>query len=506
RYDRGDGGGKKTNKLAIFIPLGILAALLITYLIILFANPDILPEFLRFGRGSKGENGYQTESQQQNTGGQNTPPAGNENEARGYLDQAEGFLEKGDARSANDILDTLESSGMITDSSSLYNDFLRIRRAAQLNESNLTVSYRDYPIIRFRFDCSRYGMIDGVVNSEYKETASDGKIEGTYAHVYEEGDYLVIEYETKEFLEDKHREVELGIDADRIPVNVQTSYDLKSRNASIYLVAYDGSNYPVMKAYYWIIDEETGEAVDDLSSDSFTLTEYVEGATEDRLISHVYQGTNIPDFEVDDAGFGESMKERIRDEMYVVEYWSKESMSINGKNFPPREIKLTLDGMNYTGTCDSEIEGPGKTDKKDDGDHEYEVVKGAYSWQEAYEMSRAKGGHLVTITSAEEEAKIIKMAEEAGLKYIWLGGWSEPDGSGFKCYWITGEEFTYKAFSENEPSGTDKDGTKEQYLMLWYVERLGGWCWNDQRNDPAKEVKKMGESMGFIIEYDDYSN
>ena len=121
-------------------------------------------------------------------------------------------------------------------------------------------------------------------------------------------------------------------------------------------------------------------------------------------------------------------------------------------------------------------------------------------------MSRAKGGHLVTITSAEEEAKIIKMAEEAGLKYIWLGGWSEPDGSGFKCYWITGEEFTYKAFSENEPSGTDKDGTKEQYLMLWYVERLGGWCWNDQRNDPAKEVKKMGESMGFIIEYDDYGN
>ena len=52
-------------------------------------------------------------------------------------------------------------------------------------------------------------------------------------------------------------------------------------------------------------------------------------------------------------------------------------------------------------------------------------------------------------------------------------------------HWVTGEDFSFADWNDNEPSRVDLDGTDEWYIMLWYLERYGGWHWNDQRNDPA---------------------
>jgi hypothetical protein len=38
--------------------------------------------------------------------------------------------------------------------------------------------------------------------------------------------------------------------------------------------------------------------------------------------------------------------------------------------------------------------------------------------------------------------------------------------------------------------------------MLWNIPSLGGWTWNDQRNDPAAAVPSMADHMGFICEYE----
>ena len=69
-------------------------------------------------------------------------------------------------------------------------------------------------------------------------------------------------------------------------------------------------------------------------------------------------------------------------------------------------------------------------------------------------------------------------------------------------HWVTGESFTFQAWGDGEPSRVDQDGTDEWYIMLWNIESLGGWNWNDQRNDPVAVVPSMGDAMGFVCEFE----
>ena len=106
----------------------------------------------------------------------------------------------------------------------------------------------------------------------------------------------------------------------------------------------------------------------------------------------------------------------------------------------------------------------------------------------------------------EEEQRMIRMAEEAGLRYVWIGGYTETYGQtpeDIHCYWLTGEGFTYEDWlGPYEPTGQDIDGTPEHCMMLWTVEKYGGWGWNDQRNDLSAFKNYMGK-LGYICELGD---
>ena len=39
--------------------------------------------------------------------------------------------------------------------------------------------------------------------------------------------------------------------------------------------------------------------------------------------------------------------------------------------------------------------------------------------------------------------------------------------------------------------------------MLWNIKAVGGWCWNDQRNDPVSAVPTMADGMGFVCEFEE---
>ena len=55
----------------------------------------------------------------------------------------------------------------------------------------------------------------------------------------------------------------------------------------------------------------------------------------------------------------------------------------------------------------------------------------------------------------------------------------------------------------DEPSRVDSsDGVEEWYIMLWDIPSLGGWSWNDQRNDPLAVVPSMRDAMGYICEFE----
>ena len=132
----------------------------------------------------------------------------------------------------------------------------------------------------------------------------------------------------------------------------------------------------------------------------------------------------------------------------------------------------------------------------------YEVIPGDVSWTEANDACIARGGHLATITSQQEMDQLTAMANGAGLKYLWIGGYTSVRDNTAFGHWLTGEPFGFTAWFPGEPSRNDKDGTPEFYLMLWNID--GAWSWNDQRNDVVHDtgLGYFTGNMGYICEYE----
>ncbi len=132
----------------------------------------------------------------------------------------------------------------------------------------------------------------------------------------------------------------------------------------------------------------------------------------------------------------------------------------------------------------------------------YEIVREDITWTEANEKAHAKGGHLVTITSESEEQQMEQLAADAGIRFVWLGGYTSVRNNLAFGHWTTGEDFTYSKWYPGEPSRNDRDGTPESYLMLWNP--TGNWSWNDQRNDVVHSgLKYFPGNVGYIIEYEE---
>ncbi|MBQ6420375.1 MAG: VWA domain-containing protein [Clostridia bacterium] len=137
----------------------------------------------------------------------------------------------------------------------------------------------------------------------------------------------------------------------------------------------------------------------------------------------------------------------------------------------------------------------------------YEIIAADISWTEASDLCISRGGHLATITSQAEMEQVSALAENSGLKYLWIGGYTSIRNNAAYGHWITGEDFSYSAWYPGEPSRNDRDGTPEAYLMLWRVE--GVWSWNDQRNDvdtaarTDTRLKYFIGKMGYVCEYED---
>ena len=118
--------------------------------------------------------------------------------------------------------------------------------------------------------------------------------------------------------------------------------------------------------------------------------------------------------------------------------------------------------------------------------HLYEVVSAleSISWADARDASISLGGHLATITSAEENDFVFNLcvtSEDSGSWsdhwQIWLGGFQpdgslEPDGN---WQWITGEPFVYTNWAAPGPSNSGSLG--EDRLTIGYLN-----SWNDIYN------------------------
>lgn len=111
------------------------------------------------------------------------------------------------------------------------------------------------------------------------------------------------------------------------------------------------------------------------------------------------------------------------------------------------------------------------------------------SWSFAKDLCEDFGGHLVTITSKEENKAITDLLEYGSKNSYWLG--ASDYGRNEKDYaWITGEKFSYNNWMDNEPNNAGTDGEKEHFAE---VRKSYGNKWNDVNN-----INK--ENKGFILE------
>ena len=185
-------------------------------------------------------------------------------------------------------------------------------------------------------------------------------------------------------------------------------------------------------------------------------------------------------------------------DMYCIEYESDASVDA----YSERSVSCVIADKTY-GSSSQATFTPVEALKVKAHTSKYEVIKADVSWSEANAICMQNGGHLVTITSQSEMDDVCKLCEDAGIKYVWMGGYTSVYGTSSFGHWVTGEDFTYTAWYPGEPSRQDRaDGVEEMYLMLWKVN--DEWSWNDQRNDVISTgLAYFPGNVGYVCEYDD---
>lgn len=117
--------------------------------------------------------------------------------------------------------------------------------------------------------------------------------------------------------------------------------------------------------------------------------------------------------------------------------------------------------------------------------HKYEIFRDTLTWEEAKAACEAKGGHLATITSQEEQ-KLIESLNTQNSK-LWIGGYKNSAG---EWCWVTGEPWEYQNWGEGEPNNSSNVVADESCVAVWPVK------WNDLANSNTYE------QSGYICEWE----
>lgn len=144
----------------------------------------------------------------------------------------------------------------------------------------------------------------------------------------------------------------------------------------------------------------------------------------------------------------------------------------------------------------------------------YQFVKNTkpeqgFTWYEAEELCEKWDGHLVAITSAEEQQFLEQFIQkeiggEAKNDY-WIGAYEDEEQ--YKWKWVTGEEFDYSNWAYGEPN--DHASHLESYgQMIGKLYTAGNrkevGQWNDASNVGAGYANEFFacQNYGFIMEQD----
>lgn len=106
----------------------------------------------------------------------------------------------------------------------------------------------------------------------------------------------------------------------------------------------------------------------------------------------------------------------------------------------------------------------------------YMIFTDKLSWFDAYGKCTELGGHLVTITSAEEQDFLEEyIAYQSFSSAAWIGAYSDS----IDWIWVTGETFDFSNWKSGQPSYSEK---AEYFASINYdYNKSGPGYWNDLR-------------------------
>ena len=131
--------------------------------------------------------------------------------------------------------------------------------------------------------------------------------------------------------------------------------------------------------------------------------------------------------------------------------------------------------------------------------HYYLLFDKCMTWTKAKEYCEFVGGHLVCITSEEEQEFIESFLQsENEFQSYWLGAYIE----GGVWSWLTGEDMEYTHWAESEPNGYAEDFYMQMYSADEYDYYTGEWddTWND--GDHGTGIQRQG----FICEWNNVND
>jgi len=125
-------------------------------------------------------------------------------------------------------------------------------------------------------------------------------------------------------------------------------------------------------------------------------------------------------------------------------------------------------------------------------------VEGGLRWSEAAEQAaalsyRGRRGHLLTITSADEQRWVQQNLHEACIQCYWLGGYQDRRAPDFRepdrgWRWVTGEPWDFTAWNQTpyrEPNNVDGDAD--------FLSFIAQGTWNDEIATRSRP--------GFVVEF-----
>lgn len=129
--------------------------------------------------------------------------------------------------------------------------------------------------------------------------------------------------------------------------------------------------------------------------------------------------------------------------------------------------------------------------------NKYQVINESMTWHEAKEYCEKLGGHLVTITSQEEQSFINSLLNEDKNLY-WIGLVSNNNN----WEWITGEDYKYTNWAKDEPN--DDFNETEKVVQIYAKDHNNFYKgeWNDSRIDSGTMEFWQLTNVGFICEFE----